>query len=253
MNEQYLNIPFSILFNLKFTSDEKLILAEIVSLNNLRNGCTASDKHFAGIINKTRQTANGIIKNLESKGFIHIEVRPGVGKRTKLDANFWELIKSPVSVDDTPKSNQEVKGVGKSKNTCRDSIHVGVGDDDNSCRGFDTTITSTNTDILLQEELHYTGANSKLSIEYQKIDMLLSTDPANISDDFLLKFQYSCIQLELFFGVSIFEQMNILKTTQEIYQIYETSNLYGIRDELNYVKSNVERFLTQCNLELLLS
>ena len=249
MNEQYLNIPFNILFNLNLTSDEKLILAEIVSLNNLRNGCTASDNHFARIINKTRQRTNGIIKKLESRGFLHLSVRPGVGKKTKPVDNFWELINSPVENIDTLDSILENEIVEESDTTCRDSLQVGVDNEDTTCREFDTTITSTNTDILLQEELQYTGANSNFSIEYQKINKLLSTDPANITNEFYLKFQYSCIQLEMFFGFSIFEHMNILKSNQEIYQIYETSNLYGIRDELNYVKANIDRFLLQFNLE----
>jgi hypothetical protein len=249
MNEQYLNIPFSILFNLKLTSDEKLILAEIVSLNKLRNGCTASDNHFAKIINKTRTTTNGIIKKLESRGFLHISVRPGVGKKTKPVDNFWELIKTPVENEDTLESIQVAEVVEISDTRCRDSLQLGVDDDVTTCRISDTTNTSTITDILLQEELQYTGANSNLSIEYQKINMLLSTDPANITNEFLMKFQDYCFQLEIFFGSSIFEQMYILKTNQEIYQIYETSNLYGIRNELNYIKSNIDVFLRQVNLE----
>jgi hypothetical protein len=249
MNEQYLNIPFSILFNLKLTSDEKLILAEIVSLNKLRNGCTASDNHFAKMINKSRQTTNGIIKKLESIGLLNINVRPGIGKKTKLADNFWELIKIPVEIEDTLESIQVAEVVVESDTTCRNSLQVGVDNQDTMCREFDTTITSTNTDILLQEEIQYTGASSILSIEYQKINRLLSTNPVNITNEFLLKFQDYCFQLEIFFGSSIFEQMYILRTNQEIYQIYETSNLYGIRDELNYVKSNIDRFLRQFNLE----
>jgi hypothetical protein len=249
MNEQYLNIPFSILFNLKLTSDEKLILAEIVSLNKLRNGCTASDNHFAKMINKSRQTTNGIIKKLESNGLLNINVRPGIGKKTKLADNFWELIKIPVEIEDTLESIQVAEVVVESDTTCRNSLQVGVDNQDTTCREFDITITTTNTDIPLQEEIQYTGASSILSIEYQKINRLLSTNPVNITNEFLLKFQDYCFQLEIFFGSSIFEQMYILRTNQEIYQIYETSNLYGIRDELNYVKSNIDRFLRQFNLE----
>ena len=145
MSERYLNIPYSILLNPKLTSDEKFILAEIVSLDKRPRGCTASDNHFADIINKTRQTTNGIIKNLESKGFIHIEVKPGVGKKTKPAANFWELIKIRVENDDTSGSTQEDIGVGKSDTTCRDSLQVGVEFHDTTCRDSDTTNTITNT------------------------------------------------------------------------------------------------------------
>ena len=243
MSERYLNIPYSILLNPKLTSDEKFILAEIVSLDKRPRGCTASDNHFADIINKTRQTTNGIIKNLESKGFIHIEVKPGVGKKTKPAANFWELIKIRVENDDTSGSTQEDIGVGKSDTTCRDSLQVGVEFHDTTCRDSDTTNTITNTDILLHRELQYTGASASLSIEYKKIQMLLNSDPAMMSNTFLVDFQLCCFQIEEFFGSSIFEQMNILKTNQEIYKIYNATNLHGIRDELNFVKSNMARFL----------
>ena len=243
MAERYLNIPYSILLNPKLTSDEKFILAEIVSLDKRPRGCTASDNHFAEIINKTRQTTNGIIKNLESEGFIHIDVKLGVGKKTKPAANFWELIKMRVENDDTSGSTQEDVGVEKSDTTCRDSLQVGVENDDTTCRRSDTTNTITNTDILLQRELQYTGASDSLSVEYKKIEMLLNTDPAMISNKFLIDFQLCCFQIEEFFESSIFEQMNILKTNQEIYEIYNATNLHGIRDELNFVKSNMDRFL----------
>jgi hypothetical protein len=155
MSERYLNIPYSILLNPNLTCDEKFILAEIVSLDKRPRGCTASDNHFAEIINKTRQTTNGIIKNLEFKGFIHIEVRPGVGKKTKPAANFWELIKIRVENDDTLESNQEDRGVGKSDTTCRDSIQVGVEFHDTTCRDSDTTNTITNTDILIRSSIYF--------------------------------------------------------------------------------------------------
>jgi hypothetical protein len=249
MSERYLNIPYFILLNPNFTSDEKFILAEIIALDKRPKGCVASDNHFAKIINKSRQTANGISKKLEERGFLILSVLPGVGKKTKLADNFWELINTPVENLDTLESIQVAEVVEESDTTCRNSLQVGVDNQDTTCREFDTTITSTNTDILLQAEIQYTGATSILSIEYQKINRLLSTDPANITNEFLLKFQDYCFQLEIFFGSSIFEQMYILRTNQEIYQIYETSNLYGIRDELNYVKSNIDRFLRQFNLE----
>lgn len=243
MSERYLNVPYSILLNPNLTCDEKFILAEIISLDKRPRGCTASDNHFAEIINKTRQTTNGIIKNLEFKGLIHIEVRPGVGKKTKPAANFWELIKIRVENDDTLECTQEYRGVGKSDTTCRDSLQVGVEFHDTTCRDSDTTNTITNTDILIQRELQYTGATGDSIVEYQKFNKLLNTDPALVSNQFLIDFQYCSFKLEEFFGTSIFEQMNIRKTNQEIYQIYSITNLHGIRTELNFVKSNMDRFL----------
>jgi hypothetical protein len=243
MSERYLNIPYSILFNPSLTSDEKLILSEIISLNKLKNGCTKSDNRFAEIINKSRQTANGISNKLEKRGLIIKNRRKGRGKKTSLAANFWELIKIPVGNHDTSCTNNIPIGVGNSDTTCRDSLQVGVDFHDTTCRDSDTTNTITNTDILLQEELQYTGATGDSIVEYQKFNMLLSTDPAIITNEFLLDFQYCSFKLEEVFGASIFEQMNIRKSNQEIYQIYNITNLHGIRTELNFVKDNLARFL----------
>ncbi len=243
MAERYLNIPYDILLNPNFTSDEKFILAEIIALDKRPKGCIASDNHFAEIITKTRQTTNGIIKNLESKGFINIKVKPGVGKKTKPAANFWELIKIPVGNHDTSSTNNIPIGVGNSGTTCRDTLQVGVEFHDTTCRDSDTTNTITNTDILLHRELQYTGATDDSIVGYQKLNKLLNTDPALVSNQFLIDFQYCSFKLEEFFGTSIFEQMNIRKTNQEIYQIYSITNLHGIRTELNFVKSNMDRFL----------
>lgn len=254
MSERYLNIPYSILLNPKLTSDEKIILAEIVSLDKRPRGCIASDNHFAEIINKKRQTTNGIVKKLESKGLIHIEVRPGVGKKTKPTANFWELIKTPVGIDDTYEPIEEDRGVGKSDTTCRDSLQVGVENDDTTCRIPDTTNTITNTDILLQRELQYTGATDNILVEINefqnkdacfKINALLNTDPVTISNPFIRKFQDCCAGLELYFGSSFFENCHILKSNKELYQIYESSNFFEVRMDLAFVQQNLNRFLQQ--------
>jgi hypothetical protein len=239
MEGQYLNIPFGILFNPKLTSDEKLILAEIVSLDKLRNGCTAGDNHFAKIINKTRQTTNGIIKKLETKGLLEIKVKPGIGKKTKPGKNFWELIAIPVGDSDT---------------TCRDSLQVGVEIHDTTCRDSDTTNTITNTDILIQEELHYTGATDNISVEINdcrnkeacsKLNELINTDPATISNLFLIKFQNCCGALDHFLGSSFFDNCHIFKSNKELYDIYGFSNFFEVRMDLIFVRENMNRFLRQ--------
>jgi hypothetical protein len=254
MEGQYLNIPFGILFNPKLTSDEKLILAEIVSLDKLMNGCTAGDNHFAKIINKTRQTTNGIIKKLETMGLLEIKVKPGIGKKTKPVKNFWELIAIPVGKDDTSVEQPIHVGVGDSDTTCRDSLQVGVEIHDTTCRDSDTTITITNTDILIQEELHNTGATDNISVEINdcwnkdacsKLNELINTDPATISNPFRMKFQDCCAGLDLFFGSSFFDNCHIFKSNKELYEIYGSSNFFEVRMDLIFVRENMNRFLRQ--------
>lgn len=254
MSERYLNVPYNILLNPNLKSDEKLILAEIISLVKRPKGCIASDNHFAEIINKSRQTANGISNKLEKMGFITINERKGLGKKTSLTANFWELIKIPVGNFDTSVENPIHVGVGDSDTTCRDSLQVGVEIHDTTCRDSDTTITITNTDILIQEELHNTGATDNISVEINdcwnkdacsKLNELINTDPATISNPFLMKFQDCCSGLDLFFGSSFFDNCHIFKSNKELYEIYGSSNFFEVRMDLIFVRENMNRFLQQ--------
>jgi hypothetical protein len=254
MEEQYLNITHSILYHPSLSSDEKLILAEIVSLDGLRNGCIASDKHFARIINKTRQTANGIVKKFEKKGLITITVILGKGKITKLADNFWQLIRTPVKIEDTSEVLQESGDVELLDISCRDTLQVGVENEDTTCRETDTIITPTITSLLLQEELQYTGATSDSSIENidnqnqvacLRLIELLRTDPALLTNSFLLEFQNCLFELEYKFGPEFNDNCHIFKSNNELYEIYGSSNFYEVREDLIFVKENMDRFLRQ--------
>jgi hypothetical protein len=254
MEEQYLNITQSIKYHPSLNSDEKLILAEIMALSKLPNGCIASDKHFARIINKTRQTANGIVKKFEKIGYITITVILGKGKITKLADNFWQLIRTPVKIEDTSEVLQESGDVELLDISCRDTLQVGVENEDTTCRETDTINTSTITDILLQEVLHYTGATGYSSIEnienqYQdacsRLIELMNTDPAQLTNPFIIEFQDCFAGLELFFGAGFIENCHIFKSNNELYEIYGSSNFYEVRKDLIYVRDNMDRFLRQ--------
>jgi hypothetical protein len=254
MEEQYLNITQSIKYHPSLNSDEKLILAEIMALSKLPNGCIASDKHFAKIINKTRQTANGIVKKFEKIGYITITVIIGKGKITKLADNFWQLIRTPVKIEDTPELLQESGDVELLDISCRDTLQVGVENEDTTCRETDTIITPTITGLLLQEELQYTGASGDSSIEnidnqYQdacsRLIELMNTDPAKLTNTFIKEFQECLVILEHRFGASIFDECHIFKSNKELYKIYGFSNFSEVREDLIFVKDNMDKFLRQ--------
>ncbi|NGZ45456.1 hypothetical protein EWU23_13305 [Cytophagaceae bacterium 50C-KIRBA] len=257
MKEPYLNITNSILYNPTLTSDEKIILAEITSLDKLNNGCIASDNHFAKIINKTRQRTNGIIKKLETKGFISIKVKQGIGKITKPVDNFWDLIKTPVQIEDTSEAIQEQGGVVIQDNPCQDSLQVGDEIEDTSCRDLDTTITTTNTELLIQEELQYTGAENEnldetIGNQYQvaclRIKELMDIHPDNIASQFLLNFMDSLAGLEIKFGYDFITNGDLFKSYNELYQQYGFENFIEVRQDLTFVRDNMDKFLRQKNL-----
>jgi hypothetical protein len=257
MEEQYLNIRFSLLFNSNFTSDEKLILAEMVSLSSLPKGCVAGDNHFAKLINKSRPTTNGIIKNLQARGYITLIVKKGIGKTTKLVDNFWGLVSTPVERDDNSAVVQEPVVVENTDTTCRYKLQEGVENEDTTCRETDTTITFTNTDLLVQEVLEYTGAtetykidssNSQYNDVYLKLIELITLDPAKITNPFVKQFQHCFAGLYLFFGHDFLENCHIFKNNNELYEIYGSSNFYEVRQDLTYVRENMDRFLRLSNL-----
>ena len=256
MKGQYLNIHYRILKNPNFTSDEKLILAEIVALDKLKNGCTAGDEHFTEIINKSRQTVNGIMKKFEREGLIVLAVKKGVGKKTKLASNFEELLNKGVENQTNIELVKAPVPVEISDNTCRDSFELGVENVDTTCRETDTTNTSTITDILLQEELQYAGATVDSTIEnidnqYQdaclKLIELITTDPAQITNPFVKQFQDCFAGLYLFFGHNFIDNCHIFKSNYKLYEIYGSSNFFEVRQDLQFVRDNMDRFLRQQN------
>ena len=251
MKEQYLNIPYSILKNPTFSSDEKLILAEIVSLDKLRNGCTASDEHFEVFVNKSRQTINGIVKKFEKKGLLTI-TKKGKGKKTKLTSEFWNLIKLPAQIDDTIELNPEQVVVEFNDTTCREINISNVEFGGNMSRENDTTITSTITDIQLQESIQYTGAIENVvdKINYEnhqdtcnKIIDLICFDRTKINNSFLLQFHESCCNLVCKFEANFFNDCHIFKTNNQLYEIYGFEKFSEIRKDLIFVKENIAKFL----------
>lgn len=59
-------------------SDEKILFSEIITLCSLPEGCHASDKHFAELLECDRKTANRKIQKLKKRGIVTItKIRKG--------------------------------------------------------------------------------------------------------------------------------------------------------------------------------
>ena len=252
MKGQYLNIHYRILKNPNFTSDEKLILAEIVALCQLKNGCTAGDEHYIEIINKSRQTVNGIMKKFERAGLIVLDVKKGKGKKTKLAANFEELLMIPFANQTNLVVVEAPAPVEKSEKTCRNMLQLGVENEDTTCREPDTIITSTITSLIIQEQLQYTGGTGNNPVDdfitqYQfkgnRIIDLIVSEPNEITNSFLIKYRNCLCILLSFFGDSFIDSFHVFKSNQELYEIYGTSNFFEVRGELLFVRENMDRFL----------
>lgn len=252
MKGQYLNIHYRILKNPNFTSDEKLILAEIVALCQLKNGCTAGDEHYIEIINKSRQTVNGIMKKFERAGLIVLDVKKGKGKKTKLAANFEELLMIPFANQTNLVVVEAPAPVEKSEKTCRNMLQLGVENEDTTCREPDTINTTTITSLIIQESLQYTGGTENNPVDNfiaqhlsdgNRIIELMRITPELLTNEFIKKYQFCLLILEHKFGPSIINDFHILKSNNELYKIYGFSNFSEVREDLMFVKENMDRFL----------
>jgi Mn-dependent DtxR family transcriptional regulator len=66
----YINIPYSVLFDIKLTSTQKILLSEIIALNKLPDGCIKSNREFGEILNVCTSGIYKQIKKLVEMGYI---------------------------------------------------------------------------------------------------------------------------------------------------------------------------------------
>jgi hypothetical protein len=137
----------------------KIILTEIYSLCKLSKGCIAGDQHLGDLVNLSRTAINSRIKLLEEMGYFEKIVKPGIGKilkRKQRNNTITQAVLGTTQVENifypTPTSSET------------DTIPVSSGTPTSS--ETDTINTTTNTDLLEQEIIQYTGAtkNSGMSM-----------------------------------------------------------------------------------------
>ncbi len=69
-NNIYVNIPYSVLFDDKLSSTQKILLSEIIALINLSDGCTKSNSEFGDLLNINASSVSKQLKKLVEKGYI---------------------------------------------------------------------------------------------------------------------------------------------------------------------------------------
>ena len=158
-NRKGLWISIEILEDKNLDAVNKIILAEIYSLCELPKGCIAGDQHLGELVNLSRTAINSRIKILEEMGYFEKIVKPGIGKilkRKQRNNIISQAILETTQIENifnpTPTSS------------ITDTLPVSSGTPTSSTT--DTINTTTNTDLLEQEIIQYTGAtkNSGLSM-----------------------------------------------------------------------------------------
>jgi biotin operon repressor len=69
METQFLKVPHSVLELKDLNGDDKLMLCLIISYH-MKNGCTASNQHFAEMLGYSRTSASERITKLKNLGYI---------------------------------------------------------------------------------------------------------------------------------------------------------------------------------------
>jgi hypothetical protein len=158
-NRKGLWIPDEILDDKNLDAANRIILAEIYSLCKLPKGCFAGDKHLGTLANLSRPAINTRIKFLEEMEYFEKTVKPGIGKILKRKHKDNIV---PQTVMETTQIENIFNPTPTSSIT--DTIPVRSGTPTSS--KTDTINTTTNTDILEQEIIQYTGAtkNSGMSM-----------------------------------------------------------------------------------------
>ena len=161
-NRKGLWIPDEILDDKNLDAANRIILAEIYSLCKLPKGCFAGDKHLGTLANLSRPAINTRIKLLEEMEYFEKTVKPGIGKILKrkhkdnivpqavLETTQLENIYNPTPTISTTDTLPVSSGTPTSSTT-------------------DTINTTTNTDLLEQEIIQYTGATKNYGMSMNQL------------------------------------------------------------------------------------
>ncbi len=108
-DRRYINKPIGVIQNKILTPIEQDYLCLIASLEK-KEGCTASNKWFAGYFDVKRQTAQEHIGNLKKKGFIDTSEKKKGGKTEKRTIWIIDSYSREVLLMDSRKSQSGLAG-----------------------------------------------------------------------------------------------------------------------------------------------
>ena len=137
----------------KFIEDENLdcvdrfIISEIFSLCKLPNGCIAGDEHFANLTRQSISNTNKRINRLKNLGYIN----------TFIHTKNKKILGRTITIKNKDKSDLVFQNVDISISPEKDLVFQNV---DISISPVNINNTITNSDIIIQETIQYTGAYS---------------------------------------------------------------------------------------------
>jgi hypothetical protein len=146
-------IPEEIMVDKKLDWTNKALITEIYSLCELPNGCIASDSHFGRLLGIGRPSANKRVNKLELMGYItsknHYKGKQCIGRTITKGSSIKKQTVVPEVLNDSSVDSKKV-----------------VLEVDESSSVENTIKTINNSDLIIQETIHYTGKveNSAMSM-----------------------------------------------------------------------------------------
>lgn len=144
-------IPEEIKTDKKLDWTNKALLSEIYSLCKLPDGCIASDNHFGKLLGIGRTSANKRVNKLEEMGYI----------TTKIHTNGKQVIGRTIKKGSSIKRHTVVPQVLKGSS---DDIQMVVPEVEVGSSLENTINTLTNSVLLIQKPIQYTGGTSNTGI-----------------------------------------------------------------------------------------
>lgn len=74
---RFVKIPYAVIYNTELNDAQKILLSQVIALANTRNYCYANNHHLARLLNKSKVTISRSISELQSKGYITIQIKNG--------------------------------------------------------------------------------------------------------------------------------------------------------------------------------
>jgi hypothetical protein len=221
-------IPKELIEDHKLDWSNKILLSEIASLNELEDGCIASNNHFARLLGlRNASSASKRISKLERLGFINTQIvsnnRVIVGRKITLS----NAHKNNTIVPKTPRGSST-----KSKGVVPSSQQGG---------SLENTInTVINSSLLNQEVIHNIGENhldlELYSNNLKKINSILKLDNEMIEGTVMKSFKDAIMILEEKLGSTIIEEIANDREIEEIETKFGKDLVQGLANQLNTTK-----------------
>jgi DNA-binding Lrp family transcriptional regulator len=152
-------IPGEVLNNKKLDFTNKVLLSEIMSLSKLENGCTASNSHFAELIETNPAAVSKRLNKLEQLGFIrrtnHFNNKQCIGRSIRVNSISGSSVGNNIVVPITPEGSSltTINVVPNQPEGSSYEYMEVVPEEPEGSSNRNTINTITNSDILIQEKI----------------------------------------------------------------------------------------------------